>query len=152
MYEQLRIEDNEVLMVQIDGPQRLVYIKLHDSNRLQVLHLTGGQAEYRNANGEISMVRVETAGLGTRWVRIANLHPEVSEEVIRTTMARYGEVKDVQAETWARFYRYNVPNGVRIAVMTLAKHIPSNITIAGHRVLVSYERQPMTCYRCHETG
>jgi len=33
-----------------------------------------------------------------------------------------------------------------------SKHIPSNITIAGHRALVSYEGQPMTCYRCHETG
>jgi len=74
------------------------------------------------------------------------------EEVIRTIMTRFGEVKDVQAETWARFYLYKVPNGVRIAVMTLSKHIPSNITIAGHRALVSYEGQPMTGYRCHETG
>ena len=98
------------------------------------------------------MVRIETAGLGTRRVRIANLPPEVPEEVFRTIMARYAEVKNLQAETWARFYRYKVSNGVRIAVMTLAKHIPSNNTIAGHRALVSYEGQPMTCYRCHETG
>jgi len=139
--------------VQVDGPQRHVYINLRDNNRLkQVLHLTGGQAEYRHTNGEISMVRVETAGLGTRRVHIANLPPVMPEEVIRTTMAKYGEVKAVQAETWSHTYRYKVPNGVRIAVLTLAKHIPSNITIAGHGVLVSYEGQPMTCYRCHETG
>jgi len=93
-------------MVQIYGSQRHVYIKLRDNNRLQqVFLLTGGQAEYRHTNGEISTVRVETAGLGMRKFRIANLLPEVLEEVIRTTMARYGEVKDVQAETWARFYR-----------------------------------------------
>jgi len=67
-------------------------------------------------------------------------------------MTKYGEVKDVQAETWACFYRYKVANDVRIAVMTPVKHIPSNITLAGHRALVSYEGQPMTCYRCHETG
>jgi len=36
--------------------------------------------------------------------------------------------------------------------MTLAKHIPQNITLAGHSALVSYEGQLMTCYRCHETG
>ena len=65
IYAQLRLEDNDVLMVQIDGPRRHVYIKLRDNNLLQVLHLTGGQAEYRHTNGEISMVRVETAGLGT---------------------------------------------------------------------------------------
>ena len=66
-------------------------------------------------------------------------------------MARYGEVKDVEAETWSRIYRYKVSNGVRVAVMKLAKHIPSNITIAGHRVLVSYEGQPMAYDRCHKT-
>jgi len=83
IYAQLRLEDNEVLMVQIDSSQRPVYIKLCDNNQLQrVLHLTGGQEEYRHTNGEISMVRVETAGLGTRRVRIANLPPDVLEEVI----------------------------------------------------------------------
>jgi len=97
----------------------------------------GGQAEYRHTNGEISIVRVEIADLGTRRVRIANLPPEMPEEVIRTIMNRYREVKDVQAETWARFYRRKVANDVRIAVMMLAKHILSNITIAGHRALVS---------------
>ena len=80
IYAQLKLEDNEVLMVQIEGLQRHVYIKLRDNNRLQqVLHLTGGQAEYRHTSGEISMVRVETAGLGTRRDRIANLPPEVPE-------------------------------------------------------------------------
>jgi len=43
IYAQLRLEDNGVLMVQIDGSQRHVYIKLRDNNRLQVLHLTGWQ-------------------------------------------------------------------------------------------------------------
>ena len=86
--------------------QRHVHIKLCDNNRLQkVLHLTGGQVEYKHTNGEISMVRVDIAGLGTRRVRIANLPPETPEEIIRTIMGRYGEVKEVQAETWVRFYR-----------------------------------------------
>jgi len=93
-------------MVQIDGSQLHVSIKLCDNNRLQeVLHLTGGQVEYKHTNGEISMVRVDIAGLGTRRVRIANLPPETPEEIIRTIMGRYGEVKEVQAETWVRFYR-----------------------------------------------
>jgi len=47
IYAQLRLEDNEVLMVQIDASQRHVYLKLCDNNRLQqVLRLTGGQADY----------------------------------------------------------------------------------------------------------
>ena len=35
IYEQLKLEENEVLMVQIDGPQRHVYIKLRWTNQLQ---------------------------------------------------------------------------------------------------------------------
>jgi len=74
VYAQLNLEDNELLRVQIDRPKSHVYIKLQDDNRLQqVLHLTGGQVEYRHTNGEISVVRVKTEGLGTRRVRIANV-------------------------------------------------------------------------------
>jgi len=49
-------------------------------------------------------------------------------------------------------YHYKVFNGVRIVVIALSKHVPSHMTIAGHRVLVSYEGQPTTCYGCGETG
>jgi len=141
-------------MIQIDGPRRHVCIKLRDNDPLkQVLLLTEGQAVYRHTNGEISMVRLETAGLETRRVLLANLQTDVPEEVIRKTMARFGEVKDVHFETWSYIYRYEAANGFRIAAMTLAKHIPSNITIAlqGASVL-----QGSTDYvlhtTCHETG
>jgi hypothetical protein len=83
-------------MVQIDGPKRHVYIKFRDNNRLlDVLHLTGGQVEYRHTKGEISIVRLETAGLRIRKVRIANLPPEVPDAVIRTVLSSYGEVQGV---------------------------------------------------------
>jgi hypothetical protein len=61
-------------MVQIDGPKRHVYINLRENNRLQdVFHLTEGQVEYGHKNGEISIMRVETAGMGMRRIRIANV-------------------------------------------------------------------------------
>ena len=64
IYAQMRLDENEVTMVQIDRPKRHAYIKFCDNNRLQdVLHLTGRQVEYRHTNGEISIVRLETAGL-----------------------------------------------------------------------------------------
>jgi hypothetical protein len=45
-----------------------------------------------------------------------------------------------------------VANGIRQALMSLTKHIPSHLTIEGHRVLISYEGQPTTCYGCGEIG
>jgi hypothetical protein len=90
--------------------------------------------------------------MGMRKVRIANLPPEVPDVVIRTVLSSYRELKDVQTETLSRSYRYPVANGTRIATITLAKHIPSHITMVGNRVLVSYEGQPMTCYGCNGTS
>ena len=53
-----------------------------------VLDMTGGQIEYRRTNGEISIVRIETAGMGMRGVRIANLPREVSDGVKWTALNR----------------------------------------------------------------
>ena len=58
----------------------------------------------------------------------------------------------MQLESWSKAYRYKVYTGVRIVVIALMKHIPSHMTMAGDRVLISYERQPTTCYGCGETG
>jgi hypothetical protein len=53
----MRLNENEVTMVQINGPKSHVCIKFHDNNRLQdVPHLTGRQVEYQHTNGEISIV------------------------------------------------------------------------------------------------
>ena len=45
-----------------------------------------------------------------------------------------------------------VPNGVRQVTIRLTKHIPSQITVDGHRALLSYEGQPATCYGCGDIG
>jgi hypothetical protein len=47
IYTQMCLNGQEVTMVQIDGPKRHLYIKFRDNGRVQdVLHLTGGKAEY----------------------------------------------------------------------------------------------------------
>jgi hypothetical protein len=67
-------------------------------------------------------------------------------------MSKFGDVQEVLAETWSMAYCYPVANGIRIVVITLCMHVPLTIVVAGHRTLVSYEGQPVTCYRCDETG
>jgi hypothetical protein len=63
----MRLNDQEVTMVQIAGPKRRVYNKFWDNGRMQdVLQSTGGQLEYRHTNGELSTVRISTAGMGCR--------------------------------------------------------------------------------------
>jgi hypothetical protein len=139
-------------MLQIDGPKRQVFIKLNQYNAVQrILKETKGSQEYKHSNGEISHVRIEMAGLGTKRIRIANLPPEVPEGIIRSALIQYGEIQGIQEETWARTYRYPVLNGIKIITMILKKHIPSNVVIASNRVLISYDGQPITCYGCNAT-
>jgi hypothetical protein len=49
IYAQMCLNDQEVTIVQINGPKRQVYIKFRDNGRMQdVLHSTGGQVAYQH--------------------------------------------------------------------------------------------------------
>jgi len=102
--------------------------------------------------GEISIVRLEVTGMGMRRIRIANLHPEITERSIRAALASYGEIVSIQDEIWPKAYRYKVANGVKVIMMKLAKRLPSQMNIAGHRALLPYDGQPVTCYGCGDSG
>ena len=99
LYEQLRLQEDEIRMIQIDGPRRRVYIKFVTSEKMQtVLRSTAEQLEFQHETGEISFVNVEIAGMGLKKIRITNLTPEVSDKTLRDIMSKYGEVKYITAE------------------------------------------------------
>jgi len=58
---------------------------------------TCGRAEYEYPNGELSIVSIDLAGMGTKHVRIANLPPEVHNDVLRATLALNGKVLEIHA-------------------------------------------------------
>lgn len=153
IHDNLRLAEADIRMLQVDGPKRTVYIKFTDEERLkEVLQVTDGTCEYKHDSGEISQVRVELAGMGTKKVRIAGLPPEVKENTVKEHLTQYGEIMRIRDEMWAAAYRYKVYNGVRIADIKLKKHIPSHMSIAANDVMISYDGQPPTCYRCNNTG
>jgi hypothetical protein len=114
----------------------------------EVLTRTNGQVEYKHTNGEISIVRVDMAGMGTKRVRIANLPPETKEEKIRAAPSQYGDIRDIQKGIPLRSGQWHSDCDDN----TKKKHIPSRLAIVGHRALAAYEGQPEKCYGCGETG
>jgi len=153
IHEQLHISEPSLTMIQIDGIKRHVFLKFVDDIYIQnILQSTNGSAEDRHVIGEISIVRLEVAGMGMRRIRIANLLPEVTERSTRAALASYGETVSIQDYILPKAYRYKVANEVKVIVMKLAKHIPSQMNIAGHRSLPSYEDQPVTCQGCGDSG
>ena len=127
IHEKLKLLEDEVRMIQIDGPRRRVYIKLNNEVRLQeVLHTTHGQLDYLHDNGELSIVYIERAGMGVRRVRVANRPPELQDKKLRDTISRYGEVRTISEEQWSKSYIYPVHNGIRI-VEWILKNIYGHI-------------------------
>jgi len=140
-------------MIQIDGIKRHVFMKFVTDTYIQnILQSTNGSVECEYVTGEISIVRLEVAGMGMRRIRIANLPPEVTERSIRAALASYGEIVSIEDEIRPKAYRYKVANGVKVIMMKLAKHLPSQMNVAGHRALPSYDGQPVTCYGCGDRG
>jgi len=90
--------------------------------------------------------------MGMHRIRLANLLPEVTERNIRAALASYGEIVSIQDEIWSKVYRYKVANGLNVIKMKMAKHVPSQMNIAGHRAIPSYDGQPVTCYGCGDSG
>jgi hypothetical protein len=153
IHDTLQLEEDEVSMIQIDEPRRRVYIKfVNEMNMQRVLSKTKGIQDFKHDNGEISQVQFVIAGMGMRNIRIANLPPEVKDFVIGNALGTYGDIPEIKEELWTNRYRYKVSNGIRLVNMNLKHHIPSHMKIAEHRVLISYDGQPATCYGCNATG
>ena len=135
--------EEDILTLQIDGPRRRVYIKFNSELRLQtILHDTNGQLVFHHDNGELSKVTIELADVCNKKVRLVRLPPEVTEDIIKKCLSKYGEVKNIRDEMWTQAYRYIVYNGVRIVEIKIKQHLPSHLLIAGHDTLISYDGQP----------
>jgi hypothetical protein len=74
IYAQLHLPDDDVQMVQVDGPNRHVYIKFVSNEKMSahLPHIIGSR-EYLYTSGEVSKVEVTPTGLGYREVRIARV-------------------------------------------------------------------------------
>ena len=153
IHDQLQVSEQSLTMIQIDGVKRHVFMKFVDDIYIEnILQSMIGSAEYGHVTREISVVRLEVASVGMRRIRIANLPPEVIERSIRAALVSYGETVSIQDDIWLKAYRYKVANGIKVIMMKLAKHLPSQMNTAGHGELPSYDGQPVTCYACGDSG
>jgi len=76
----------------------------------------------------------------------------VEDKTLKMALGAFGEIRVIQPEIWPNAYRYGVSNGVRVVSISLVKHIPSHVVVAGYRALISYEGQPTTSYSFNEPG
>src|SRR5215475_7564671 len=71
IHEVLKLPENDVRMIQIDGTKRQVFIKLAEQTSvLNLLQATNGQVHCKHNNGEITQVTISEAAVGTKRIRI----------------------------------------------------------------------------------
>jgi hypothetical protein len=69
----LAIPEGEVMIIQIDSQKQQVYIEMEDIRTLyNVMQGTNEQAEYKQGNWNISIVKLGIARMGTKVIRVAN--------------------------------------------------------------------------------
>ena len=76
--------------------------------------VTGGQVEYKNPTGKLTIVNLAMAGMGTKRIGIASLPPDIPNDTLRTSLAPFGKILYIQTKMWSKAYRYTVSNGIRL--------------------------------------
>jgi len=148
--ENFHIKEDGIRVIQIGGPLRKLYVKFISSeSMMRVLQPIQGDVNFHHVNGEISKVKIDIAGVVIRRIRVSTLPSEVTETQITNVMSNYGDIKKIQYEVWSKAYRFIVKSGVRIIDIGIKKRISSHIKVEGHRALISYEGQQITCFRCN---
>ena len=106
LHDVIRLQEQNVQTIQIDGIKRQVYVKLTDKDYMSsIIRSTGGNGTYKHHTGEISHVAIAVAGMEYKKLRVANLPPEVVDDTLRNALAPFGQIIDIQKEKWARTYR-----------------------------------------------
>ncbi len=149
---EVRLEEADLVGIQVDIPLKKVWVKFvaEDLCFDVVQH---GRYEYKHGNGEISIVRAQGAGLGSRLVRVFRLPFEVSNLKLSAELSKYGKViGGVQDERFDDKHVFKVRTGVRRARVEISQHIPSYITVDNQKCLVMYAGQPATCGICNLPG
>jgi len=79
IHDILRIPEKTVKMLEIEGPKRQGHIQLADTQCvLVVIRVLCEQVEYRDINGETSIVTIAMTEMGIKKIRIENLPPQSS--------------------------------------------------------------------------
>ena len=77
-------------------------------------------------------------------VKIYEAPNELPDTAVIGRLSHYGRVLSFRRDKFAQF----IENGVRTARMTLTRHIPSIVNLAGEIIRVWYPNQPKTCRNC----
>lgn len=154
IFDVLGLTTEQVAAVQLEIGVKKFFVKVKTEATLRAV-LARGQVDYVLPDGTTTRVSLADAGRGVTQLRVFRLPPEVNNQAVMSALSRYGTVLSCVEERWSAAYKLaGTLNGVRAVKMDLGRdaHVPSHIKIKGVEVLVFYDGQPDTCWKCNLVG
>lgn len=98
-------------------------------------------------NGKKIMVRMTIAG-NTRYVRVFDLPPEISDDDLTTVFEKYGTVKRTIRERFPAEFQLNMYTGIRGVYIDIDEQIPEVLLFRNRKGRVYYEGVTQRCFVC----
>lgn len=136
--DDLKIDMADVKNIQIHNLKNCLYIEMNDAGVAPRLQKQHHLKHYFIHQGTSYYIPVYVDG-PTTTVRIHDLSPQMSNDVITRHMQQYGKVISIENEVWKNFFP-GIPNGVRVVRMKLEKTLPSRIVVNDEPTYVTYPK------------
>lgn len=148
----LHINIDQLQAIQLVSEDNAFYVKLvSPTHHERLLKKHAGMIKFRYENDSSVDITLTDANENLSIVRVFNIPPEVESSFIRSTLAKYGKIKEITEEQWSSRFTFPVLNGIRDVSMTVTTPIPSYLQISGFRAHIQYEGQTRTCQICNAT-
>lgn len=149
--QELKVKTSELFSVGHEHGGSRIHLKFTSSARIEELCRVSERL-FTFEDGKQTKVIVSTAGFGTKLVRIKNLPMEVTKAEIRGELTNFGNVLDVECETYGKGSVFQgIYTETRLVRVNLKKHIPNYRRIGGFEAYIEYFGQPRTCQICAST-
>ena len=151
MDQELKVKTSELFSVGHEHGGSRIHLKLTSSARIEELCRVSERV-FTFEDGRTTKVAVSTAGFGAKLVRVKNLPMEVTKAEIKGELANFGNVIDVECETYGKGSVFQgIYTETRLVRINLKKHIPNYRRIGGFEAYIEYFGQPRTCQICAST-
>lgn len=144
----LGLRPDQLVRLQMHHVHNCAYIKCIDQQTAEMVVNLHNEKHHIVVDGVQNKVHLSMDD-GCILVKVHDLSENVTNDDITVSLKQYGEVHYVKEQVWGSTFAYKgISSGVRIAKMTLRRHIKSVITIQTEQTLISYKNQPKSCLHC----
>ena len=148
----IQIPIRHVYGIQAVGLKRIV-VKLNDEES-ELFERTMKDYEDRVFSLDKRSVNIKIVNLSTSKivVSIRNAPFEFPSHTLSDILSDYGQVFNIRSQVYQEGKLAGICNGVKTALMTLKRPIPSSLMYGNLTLLVHYRGQVRTCHKCGQEG